>query len=354
MKPMPLPISPACGLALLVLGSFGCGAGSAPGDDRFQNLLRPPEAVTVVTERGTVRLEPAAGVWRGGGIEVAAAVRNEGLEVELSAPDAAVKSLILAWNGAWPADWKYLGDAWERSYGDLEWRPLDAKRVMPWYFLASDGRATHGYGVMTGAAAMCAWEAAPEGVRLTADVRCGGAGVRLGGRRLAVCTIVCRRGEAGETPFAAARAFCRRMCPAPRLPKEPVYGFNDWYCDYGKNSAGSVLDYARFVVRLSPMGGNRPFMVVDDGWQATGGGTGYGGPWDRGNAKFPSMPGLAAAIRAAGARPGIWIHLLTVQEGQPAGWRLKHDPRILDISLPEVRAYVKETVARLRGWGYEL
>ncbi|MEN6311342.1 MAG: hypothetical protein ABFD80_07375, partial [Acidobacteriota bacterium] len=42
------------------------------------------------------------------------------------------------------------------------------------------------------------------------------------------------------------------------------------------------------------------------------------------------------------------------QEGQPAGWRLKHDPRILDISLPEVRAYVKETVARLRGWGYEL
>jgi alpha-galactosidase len=95
-------------------------------------------------------------------------------------------------------------------------------------------------------------------------------------------------------------------------------------------------------------------MVVDDGWQAAGGGTGYGGPWDRGNAKFPSMAGLAEGIREAGARPGIWIHLLTAQDGQPGAWRLKHDPKILDISVPEVRRYIMETVARLRAWGYEL
>jgi alpha-galactosidase len=94
-------------------------------------------------------------------------------------------------------------------------------------------------------------------------------------------------------------------------------------------------------------------MVVDDGWQE-GGGRGYGGPWDRGNEKFPSMPQLAADIRAAGACPGIWIHLLTAQNGQPEAWRLPHNPGILDISRPEVRAYIQATVARLRAWGYEL
>jgi alpha-galactosidase len=344
----------AVGMALL-LAAWACGpAWQVTADDRFQDLLRSPESVSLVTEAGRVELARDGDVWKGEGLEVTTILRDGGLEVELSAPGAAVKYLDLGWNGGLPADWKYLGDAWERSYGDLEWRPLDPAREMPWYFLASDGTMTHGYGVMTGPAAMCAWRAGPDGVRLTADVRCGGAGVRLGARRLRVCIVTTRRGQPGESPFAAARAFCRRMCPKPRLPKEPVYGFNDWYCDYGKNSAESVLYYAAFVSRLSPPRGNRPYMVVDDGWQAAGGGTGHGGPWDRGNARFPSMAGLAEGIRKAGARPGIWIHLLTAQDGQPASWRLKHNPAILDISLPEVRDYVKATVARLRAWGYEL
>ena len=335
--------------------AWACGSGSKSlRGDRFQDLLRPPDAVTVVTENGLLQLAREGETWRSAGIEVAAAVRDGRLRIELSAPGAAVKYLEARWATDPPAGWKYLGDAWERSYGELEWRPLDADREMPWYFLASDGRTTHGYGVMTQPAAMCAWKAGAQDMTLTADVRCGGAGVRLGGRRLVVCDVTSRRGRPGETPFEAARAFCRQMCPAPRLPKEPVYGFNDWYCDYGKNSAESVLYYAAFVARLSPKAGNRPFMVIDDGWQATGGGTGYGGPWDRGNANFPSMPGLADGIRKAGARPGIWIHLLTAQNGQPEAWRLRHDPRILDISVAEVRRYVMETVARLRAWGYEL
>ena len=334
---------------------WGCGAGpKARQGDRFQDLLRAPDAVTVVTEEGSVALAREGEVWRACGIEVAATENDGRLRFELAAPEAAVKYIQARWTGDPPADWKYLGDAWERSYGELEWQPLDAEREMPWYFLASDGRTTHGYGVMTQPAAMCAWRAGTAGISLTADVRCGGAGVRLGERRLAVCEVTSRRGRPGETPFEAARAFCRQMCPAPRLPKEPVYGFNDWYCDYGKNSAESVLYYAAFVSRLAPKGANRPFMVVDDGWQATGGGTGHGGPWDRGNAAFPSMAALAEGIRKAGARPGIWIHLITAQDGQPEAWRLGHDPKILDISVPDVRAYVKETVARLRAWGYEL
>ena len=338
------------GSVLLVL-ACACGTGRrAPADDNYLDLLRSPDAVTVVTEEARSgsavgrRLEgrgPRGGDGHPGRTSSDRASRPVGGR-EIHHGPLERRS---------PKTRKYLGDAWERSYGELEWQPLDAAREMPWYFLASDGRTTHGYGVMTQPAAMCAWRAGTEGVTLTADVRNGGAGVRLGARRLAVCTVTSRRGKPGETPFAAARAFCRDMCQAPRLPKEPVYGFNDWYCDYGKNSAESVLYYAAFVARLAPKGGNRPFMVVDDGWQATGGGTGHGGPWDRGNANFPSMSDLADGIRKAGARPGIWIHLLTAQEGQPEAWRLAHDPGILDISVPEVRGYVRETVARLRDVG---
>ncbi|MDD8025597.1 MAG: hypothetical protein PHI34_03710 [Acidobacteriota bacterium] len=341
------------GLAWMPIRTSGGPVRRGPADDGFRDILRAPDAVTAVTETEAVALTPSAGGWQGGGIEVATIAGGGGLRVELAADGPAVKTLVLRWKSEPPAGWKYLGDAWERSYGDLEWRPLDETREMPWYFLASDGRTTHGYGVMTGPAALCSWHAGPRETTLTADVRCGGAGVRLGSRRLPVCIVTVRRGLAAETPFEAARAFCRRMAPRPRLPRRPVYGFNDWYCDYGKNSAASVLEYARFIVRLSPKGGNRPFMVVDDGWQENGG-TGYGGPWDKGNANFPSMSGLAAGIREAGARPGLWIHLLTAQKGQPESWRLRHKPAILDISRPEVRAYIKETVARLRAWGFEL
>lgn len=55
-----------------------------------------------------------------------------GLEVELSAPGMAVKDLELHWKAELAPGWKYLGDAWERGYGDLEWKPLDPERIMPW------------------------------------------------------------------------------------------------------------------------------------------------------------------------------------------------------------------------------
>jgi alpha-galactosidase len=136
------------------------------------------------------------------------------------------------------------------------------------------------------------------------------------------------------------------------MPKQPVYGFNNWYCDYGKISADGVRKDAAFIARLSPTGGNRPYMVIDDGWQAHNGGA--KGEWNRGNVHFPDMAALAADIAKAGAKPGIWVRLLITQPGQPANWKLERDRTYLDPSVPGVRAYVMETVKRLRGWGYEL
>src|SRR6185295_14055942 len=148
--------------------------------------------------------------------------------------------------------------------------------------------------------------------------------------------------------FAAIHAFCRQMCPHPRLPAQPVYGSNDWYWAYGKNSAETVLADAQHIVDLSPSGGNRPFAVIDDGWQPGRGRDRAGaGSWDRGNDKFPDMPGLAAEIRRVGARPGIWIRPLQPAADAPDGWRSARDRNFLDPSVPEVRAKVAADITRL-------
>jgi len=180
-------------------------------------------------------------------------------------------------------------------------------------------------------------------------------GVQLGERRLDVCDVVCRAGHAEESAFAALQAFCRQMCSVPRLPSQPVYGSNDWYWAYGNNSADSVRADAAHVVELSPTGSNRPFAVIDDGWQPGRGTDKAGtGTWDRGNEKFPDMPGLAADIRRAGARAGIWIRPLQATADAPDGWRLTRDRTMFDPTVPEVRKKVVDDITRLRQWGYEL
>jgi len=346
---------------LFILAFAFSAFASLAQDASFCNLVRRPDAISIVTETGKTELLPTDPEhWSGGRVTLTTRIRRGGLELVLQAPQVAVKHLLVCWKAQLPPSWKYLGDAWERAYGDLEWKPLDPKRVMPWYFLTSDGQLTHGYGVRTGASALCHWTAEAGNITLHADVRCGGVGVQLGRRQLAICTVLCRPGYAGETPFAAAQAFCRQMCPQPRLPRQPVYGFNDWYCSYGHDTAEDFLKNTAYVVSLSPPGPNRPFAVVDDGWQIKEdrGGTNGPGPWNRTNPKFSptlTMPEFVKCVRQAGARPGVWVRPLQASPDQPPAWRLARDPRhVLDPSVPEVRAYVRQTIRRLRGWGFEL
>jgi alpha-galactosidase len=322
----------------------------------FVDLHRGPDSVTIQTATGDQRLtRESDGRWTNAGTLVTTDVRADAIRVALSAPTVAVKRLHLRWRARMSDTHLILGDAWERGYGDLEWRGWVPDRVMPWYFATHDGSVTHAYGVRTGARALCFWQADPEGVSLWTDVRSGGVGVQLGQRTLDVCDVVCRAGRAHESSFAAIHAFCRQMCANPRLPSQPVYGSNDWYWAYGKNSADTVIEDARHIVELSPPGANRPFAVIDDGWQPVRGSDKAGvGTWDRGNEKFPDMPGLASAVRSAGARPGIWIRPLQATVDVPDAWRLPRDRTFLDPTVPEVREKVAADIARLRGWGFEL
>jgi alpha-galactosidase len=276
-----------------------------------------------------------------------------------------LKEIILRWDVPFPAGSRFLGDAWERSYGDLEWRGATPHRLMPWYFLASNEQETAGYGVETGASALACWQVDATGVILRLDVRCGGNGVRLGSRTLHAATLVQRLPIEGETSFIAARALCAALCPKPLLPQEPCVGHNDWYWLYGKNSEALILEATSRFLELYPTDAKvRPWSVIDDGWQQPLNAPGLfcnGGPWREGNSLFPDMAALAQKIKSLGARPGIWMRPLKTREEVPDSWKIRcPKPNVeeggytLDPSVPEVLEQVGTDIARLRNWGYEL
>ena len=254
---------------------------------------------------------------------------------------------------------KVLNDAWERSYGDLEWQTLGEKTIYsPWYFLAEKDGKVQGFGVETGPGAMCCWEVSAKGVTLVLDVRAGGGPVRLNGRTLKACRIVRAESKAGESPWQFGRRFCRMMCPKPKLPKAPVYGYNDWYCAYGKNTATNFLADAEYIVSCAKGCANQPYVVMDDGWQKNSPpvvGESGRGPWDAAGANFGmEMPEFCRRIAALGAKPGLWYRPLRAWDELPEEQRLIADRNYLDPTVPAVQTRIVEDVRRFRDWGFKL
>jgi alpha-galactosidase len=322
----------------------------------FIDVHRTPDRVVAQTSDGDLVFDRRTeGRFSHSAVVVATSPVGAALRVTLAAPGVAIRRIGLRWRGDVSSARLILGDAWERGYGDLEWRGWVPDRIMPWYVATTDGSLTHAYGVRTGSAAFCFWQIDQAGITLWADVRSGGVGVQLGDRTLGVCDVLSRVGRAGESSFAAINAFCREMCSAPRLPSMPLYGSNDWYWAYGNNSAESVRADAAHIVELAPAGTNRPFVVVDDGWQPGRGADKDGaGTWDHGNDKFGDMASLAADVRRAGARPGIWIRPLQAPANALDSWRLSRDRTMLDPTVPDVRQKIVDDVTRIREWGFEL
>lgn len=327
-------------------------------------ILRPPDRVTAFTEGDIFELSATGSDWRADDIRVVTVPGAATLAVQMGAPQSALTRVRLRWQVPAPDHARLLSDHWERGYGDLEWRGLVPERIMPWYFLLNDGSRTHGYGVKTDAAAMCFWQVDGEGISFWLDVRNGAQGVRLGERTLNAATIIVREGQEEESPFAAACAFCRLLCDSPRLPKQPVYGSNNWYYAYGKSSHSEILSDSRLVASLAPDSDNRPFMVIDDGWQQSrqlSGRSCGGGPWTAGNTAFPDMPTLAAEMRGVGVQPGLWVRPLLTTEEVPADWRLPagrfgrvDEGILLDPTVPDVLAHIAADIRRVADWGYAL
>ena len=322
---------------------------------KFLDIHRSPDIVRVYTGDGDFVLSPAgSGVWASNGVAVTAHVNERGTKATLTSPDKSVTRIHFRWNGTGVSDAMYLGDTWERAYGDLAWRSLEPNRIMPWYFIASDGTRSHCYGVETGPGAFCYWLADSAGISLWADVRSGGTPLQLGQRTLDIATIVSRQSQNEETPFETLHAFCKQMCPAPRLPKYPIFGHNDWDYYYGSQTTESTLKVARTVVSLTPHGTNHPYIVIDDGWEGDGNGAVTRGPWDHGNPKFPDLPGLASNIKQIGGRPGIWLRPTSAWDGLPDNWRLSRSHDTLDPTVPEAKTQISDDIKRIKSWGFEL
>jgi alpha-galactosidase len=287
------------------------------------------------------------------GRDVTVAFREQptDMALHLSAPGTEITHIHLRWQVNVDPSLLILGDCWERSYGDLAWRGMTPERVMPWYFATFDGHRVHAYGVKTGAAALCFWQADPEGISLWLDVRNGGDGVSLGTRQLDAVTIVVREGVPDEPPVHALHVFCTQMCPSPRLPHSPIYGVNDWYYAYGNNNEQMLLQMTDLLAELAPSAGPRPFTVVDMGWKD-------------GSAAFPSMSAYAAQVKSRGVRTGIWIRPLQAESGTdpnlllPAarfGHRTERAKELAyDPTIPDALELIRRNMRQLSDWGFEL
>jgi alpha-galactosidase len=302
------------------------------------------------TAHGLVR---SGDSWSGDGVDLA---YNAGT-ITVHAPSVALRRVHLRWRGTFHPRSLILGDAWERSYGDLAWLPMQAERPLPWYCMVHEQASTRGFGVKTGASAFAFWQVDSEGLSLWLDLRNGGNGVLLGDRLLRAATVVAYESKPGESAFQATRMLCRKMAADVVLPKQrgshslkSIYGSNDWYYAYGQNTADGLLRDADLVRELSPAAGVRPFAVVDDGYQ------------DR--TRFPSMHRLAESIRSRDVAPGVWVRPLRAPKGTAASWLLpaarfgSYPGRAVELAfdptVAEARTGALDVLREAAAWGYDM
>ena len=307
------------------------------------------------------RLSRTGSAWTGSsrsaGLRVEFVAEEKQARVVLESPLLPVQRIHLRWKCRFAEGVFALGDAWERSYGDLEWRPLQAERPLPWYTMLHAQERTVGMGVKTGAASFAFWQVDDSGISLWLDTRNGSNGVRLKDRRLAIATIVTHSGAAGESAFSATRRLCQAMAAGTRVPAtrgaasvDAIFGSNDWYYAYGNNTHDGILRDADLVRSLAPAGPNKPFTVIDDGYQDP--------------SRFPSLEKLAAEIRNREVMPGLWIRPLRAPDntrsslllpaGRWAGGERGQPPLAFDPTIPEVLAAVGAVAAEACAWGFDL
>lgn len=323
----------------------------------LKNILKinRPDFIELTTETKTVTAKWENDDYNLDDINVKLNQDNEHLAIFLTAQTSKVKWIKLRWNNlSWDKNVRFLGDAWERGYGDMEWKGMNPNRFMPWYFCAKSETKSICYGVKVRPSAMCFWQVDSLGMTLFLDVRCGGSGVNLKGRVIKLADVIaCEMRDC--TSFEAMQEFCGQMCEDPILPKYPVYGSNNWYYAYGKSSESEILADCDYILNLTKDIENKPYMVIDDCWQEHHRLNEYnGGPWTKGNEKFPDMKALADKLVQKGVRPGIWVRLLLNEdENIKNEWRLSHN-NCIDPTNPEALNYIKEDIKRICNWGYTL
>lgn len=322
-----------------------------------------PDNIIAYYDGGSVKL-PAATGYSHGDIKLSFKQEDQKLNISVKADVTALRFLRMRWNFD-KADMpcgsvKVLGDAWERGYGELNWSSINPERALPWYTLITNAGSgsghTSAFGVMVRPSAFCFWYLDEGGITLWMDIRCGGTGVKLNGRTLDAAAVLFRD-YYQYTAYEAGRKFCSEMCTDPLPLDEPVYGANDWYYAYGSNNAAGILRDAAFTAGLTKGLKNRPFAVIDMGWDDNC--ENGMGPWTCTNKGFPDMKRLAEEMTALDVKPGIWVRpLLDMSRNispDEMQYRLKGNPEVLDPSHPVILDRIKQIMKRMtEEWGYKL
>ena len=189
----------AAAVSTVSVGASPAQAVHAPHQGTIQglDLLRSPDHVSVrFGTRDIVRLQYSTQAWTCPGIRISAEPIGAGVHSELpinvSNEGKNLTYIHLRWEGRESEALLSIGDHWERSYGDLEWRGTIPERVMPWYFLTFDGERVNGCGVKTQPSAFCFWQRDSKGITLSIDLHNGGEATELGNRELHACSVVTR------------------------------------------------------------------------------------------------------------------------------------------------------------------
>ena len=279
-------------------------------------------------------------------------LRGNEMDVFLSAEEDRVKFVELHWEKETDDESFVLGDAWERSYGELEFRKItENDRYMPWYFIATNKKESFCFGVKTQGKSYACFKYDTKGITAFFDVRNGGNGVHLNGRKICIATLVYSHYDNGNV-FENLKDYCKKLCDKPLLPKERIYGGNNWYYAYGDSSYEQIISDAKLQVELANGIDNKPFEVIDDCWQIHS----CAGPWLP-NEKFKDMKKLADEIKEIGARPGIWVRLLRNKDESITEEMKIQKPgkeRYLDPTREDVQNFIKADLERIKEWGYEL
>lgn len=349
----------ATSAAVLLLNRLTYAAGSS-------TLINNPEEVWALTGSDWFRLKPAGGsAFTFKDIEVTITTNGNAKGVYIQSPSSAISGVKLKWKHPVSASTKCYGDSWERTYGDKAWKSPSANDKNPWYVLLHDEKETACFGVKTGCNAICWWTVNPDSIELTLDTHSGGVGVELGVRKLHAADIITTGSTPAETPFATAHRFCKMMCEKPRLPKQPVYGINDWYFAYGNNSSELIKQHTALMAELVTDTNNRPFSVIDAGWAKYSpylpGDGGWADDFSKPNDKFKDMHVMAQQITDLGMRPGLWTRPLCAKYNDKASLlapkiKGRDDPKspVLDPTIPENIERVKYNIALYKKWGFEM
>jgi alpha-galactosidase len=341
-------------LLTIFLMHSGCQQNSRTLNDMTSN----PVSVQAFTEQESVYLTKYEnGIWKANNIEVYIEGTDDGASVYVTAPNVKLRKVKIEWNIKTNPEAKILGDAWERSYGDLGWKTLNANDINPWYAMVSNANITNGFGVKTGTNTMCFWKLSQEKVSLTLDTKSGGLGVNLGERKLHAADLVFREGKEGESSYQATREFCKLMCPVNNyLPKERYVGWLDWYISYGDYNANDFINETKAFAELVNDSPIKAFSLVDAGWairDSKPSSTCWHDYQDRGSDRFPDMKLVATEIKSTGLIPGIWTRPLCTNPNDTK-IRLQHDSTLIDPSVPENLEYVKNMMNNFREWGYDI